>query len=204
VCGPPRQRPHCLPQRGAELAPRPIMRRVAPRQESTMQSPARPANEDIRLQALRELLILDTPPEERFDRIAAFAAQEFDMPVVLLSLIDEQRQWFKARVGLEIAETPRDISFCGHTILRDETMVVPNAALDERFADNPLVTGDPHIQFYAGAPLKLPNGQTVGTLCLLDRQPRTLDEVDLAILASLRDLAIEELMRRSSEEGSAP
>lgn len=82
-------------------------------------------------------------------------------------------------------------------------MVVPNAALDERFADNPLVTGAPHIQFYAGAPLKLPNGQTVGTLCLLDRQPRTLDEVDLAILASLRDLAIEELMRRSGEEGSA-
>ncbi|RYF58753.1 MAG: GAF domain-containing protein [Comamonadaceae bacterium] len=169
-----------------------------------MQTPARPANEDSRLQALRELLILDTPPEERFDRIATFAAQEFDMPVVLLSLIDEQRQWFKARVGLEIAETPRDISFCGHAILRDETMVVPNAALDERFADNPLVTGEPHIQFYAGAPLKLPSGQTVGTLCLLDRQPRTLDEVDLAILASLRDLAIEELMRRSGEEGSAP
>lgn len=169
-----------------------------------MQAPSRPANEDSRLQALRELLILDTPPEERFDRIAAFAAQEFDVPVVLLSLIDDQRQWFKARVGLDIPETPRDISFCGHAILRDETMVVPNTALDERFADNPLVTGAPHIQFYAGAPLKLPNGQTVGTLCLLDRQPRTLDEVDLAILASLRDLAIEELMRRSGEEGSAP
>jgi GAF domain-containing protein len=168
-----------------------------------MKEPPRPANEDDRLQALRQLLILDTPPEERFDRLAAFAAQEFDMPIVLLSLIDDDRQWFKARVGLDVCETGRDVSFCAHAILRDETLVVPDVALDDRFADNPLVTGEPHIQFYAGAPLKMPGGQNIGTLCLIDRTPRQLDEVDLAILGSLRDLAVEELVRRASEESAA-
>lgn len=165
-----------------------------------MKEPPRPAHEDDRLQALRQLLILDTPPEERFDRLAAFAAEEFDMPIVLLSLIDENRQWFKARVGLDVCETGRNISFCGHAILQDETLVVPDVALDDRFADNPLVTGAPHIQFYAGAPLKMPGGQNIGTLCLIDRTPRQLDDVDLAILASLRDLAVEELVRRAGEE----
>ncbi|CAN7568615.1 hypothetical protein ASF11_25115 [Acidovorax sp. Leaf76] len=165
-----------------------------------MKEPPRPANEDDRLQALRQLLILDTPPEERFDRLTAFAADEFDMPIVLLSLIDEDRQWFKARVGLDVCETGRGISFCGHAILQDETMVVPDVTLDDRFADNPMVTGDPHIQFYAGAPLKMPGGQNIGTLCLIDRTPRQLDEVDLAILGSLRDLAVEELVRRAREE----
>lgn len=165
-----------------------------------MREPPRPANEDDRLQALRQLLVLDTPPEERFDRITEFAAQEFDMPIVLLSLIDEDRQWFKARVGLDVCETRRGISFCGHAILQDETMVVPDVALDDRFADNPLVTGEPHIQFYAGAPLKMPGGQNIGTLCLIDRTPRQLDAIDLAILASLRDLAVEELVRRASGE----
>ena len=168
--------------------------------DTAMKEPPRPAHEDDRLQALRQLLILDTPPEERFDRLTAFAAQEFDMPIVLLSLIDEQRQWFKSRHGLDVCETARGISFCGHAILHDDTMVVPDAALDERFADNPLVTGDPHIQFYAGAPLKMPGGQNIGTLCLIDRTPRQLDAIDLAILASLRDLAVEELVRRANEE----
>ncbi|GDY34284.1 hypothetical protein ACINB_01770 [Acidovorax sp. NB1] len=126
--------------------------------DTAMKEPPRPAHEDDRLQALRQLLILDTPPEEQFDRLTAFAAQEFDMPIVLLSLIDEKRQWFKSRHGLDVCETARGISFCGHAILHDDTMVVPDAALDERFADNPLVTGDPHIQFYAGAPLKMPGG----------------------------------------------
>jgi GAF domain-containing protein len=159
-----------------------------------------PSDEAERLAALRALLILDTPPEERFDRLTAFAAEEFDMPIVLLSLIDAERQWFKARVGLDVCETARGISFCAHAILQDDTLVVPDVALDDRFADNPLVTGDPHIQFYAGAPLKMPGGQNIGTLCLIDRTPRQLDDVDLAILASLRDLAVEELQRRASEE----
>ena len=165
-----------------------------------MQEPPRPANEPDRLQALRQLLILDTPPEERFDRLTAFAAQEFDVPTALLSLIDDDRQWFKSRVGVDSCETPRSISFCGHAILQDDIMVVPDVKQDERFFDNPLVTGEPHIQFYAGAPLKLPGGQNVGTLCLIDNKPRTLDDIDLAILSSLRDLAVEELVRR--EQGA--
>ena len=165
-----------------------------------MQEPPRPANEPDRLQALRQLLILDTPPEERFDRLTAFAAQEFDVPTALLSLIDDDRQWFKSRVGVDSCETPRSISFCGHAILQDDIMVVPDVKQDERFIDNPLVTGEPHIQFYAGAPLKLPGGQNVGTLCLIDNKPRTLGDIDLAILGSLRDLAVEELVRR--EQGA--
>ena len=162
-----------------------------------MHEPPCPANEQDRLQALRALLILDTPPEERFDRLTAFAVQEFDVPMALLSLVDEDRQWFKSRVGLASCETARGISFCGHAILHHRTMVVPDARLDARFADNPLVTSEPHIRFYAGAPLQLPGGYNVGKLCLLDREPRHLDAIGLAILGSLRDLAVEELVRRN-------
>ncbi|RYF25440.1 MAG: GAF domain-containing protein [Comamonadaceae bacterium] len=161
-----------------------------------MQTPPTPADEDDRLHALRELLILDTPPEERFDRIVAFAAQEFDMPMAFVTLVDAERQWFKARVGSDTVETARDVSFCAHAILQDEPLVIENALQDDRFHDNPLVTGDPHIRFYAGAPLALPGGQSVGTLCIIDRQPRALDRVELAILKSLRDLAVEELVRQ--------
>lgn len=164
-----------------------------------MQEPPIPADEDDRLRALRQLLILDTPPEERFDRIVAFASEEFDAPIALISLVDAQRQWFKARVGLEATETPRDVSFCAHAILQEQTMVVPDATQDTRFHDNPLVTGDPHIRFYAGAPLAMPDGQSVGTLCIIDRTPRELDRVERAILQSLRDLAVEELARQQQE-----
>lgn len=166
-----------------------------------MQEPPCPANEPDRLQALRQLLILDTPPEARFDRLTMFAAQEFNVPTVLISLVDDDRQWFKSRVGMYECETLRGISFCGHAILQDDIMVIPDVTQDERFIDNPMVTGEPYIQFYAGAPLKLPNGQNVGTLCLLDNKPRTLDAIDLAILGSLRDLAVEELLRR--EQGAS-
>ncbi len=151
-----------------------------------------------RLQALHELLILDTPPEQRFDRIARFAAEEFDMPMALISLVDENRQWFKARVGLDVCETPRDISFCGHAIGGLELFLIPDACADERFSDNPLVTGPPFVRFYAGAPLRLALGPVVGTLCLLDTRPRTFDDIDHSILYSLRDLAVQELERRAS------
>ncbi|MGF6272776.1 GAF domain-containing protein [Massilia sp. UYP11] len=154
---------------------------------------AQPDDEAARLAALYELLILDTPPEERFDKIAQFAAAEFDMPIVLVTLVDANRQWFKARVGMPVCETGRDVSFCAHAILRDEIMVVDDALQDPRFADNPLVTGAPHIRFYAGAPLALPSGLRLGTLCLIDRRPRTLDAMELAILGTLRDLAVMEL-----------
>lgn len=160
----------------------------------------RPADDEDRLDALRRLLVLDTPPEERFDRIAAFAANEFDVPIALVSLVDEDRQWFKARVGLDMCETARDISFCGHAITSDEVMVVFDTLNDPRFVDNPMVLGEPAIRFYAGAPLKMPTGQRVGTLCLIGKTPRTYDEVDRAIHLALRDLVVEELLRREAEE----
>ncbi|MBV8604890.1 MAG: GAF domain-containing protein [Pelomonas sp.] len=162
-----------------------------------MLSAPTPSNESARLQALRELLILDTPPEQRFDRVVEFAREEFEVPIVLLSLIDGERQWFKARTGLDACETGRDISFCGHAILQPALFVVPDARLDPRFADNPLVTGPPHIRFYAGAPLEVAPGLRVGTLCLISPQPRAFDATDQAILGVLRDLVVGELRERA-------
>ncbi len=164
-----------------------------------MQAPALPDNEAERLAALHALLILDTPPEQRFDKIVAFAAAEFDVPISLLTLVDRARQWFKANVGMPACETGRDVSFCGHAILAPDIMVVPDALLDARFADNPLVTGDPGIRFYAGAPLRLPSGAALGTLCLIDRRPRSLDAMELGILSTLRDLAVLELSRTKED-----
>lgn len=163
-----------------------------------------PPNDAERVQALRDLLLLDTPPEERFDRIVAFAAQEFDVPIALVSLVDRNRQWFKARVGLEVCETSRDVSFCGHAIVEHETLLIPDARADPRFADNPLVLGAPHIRFYAGAQLRLPGGATIGTLCLIDTRPRELDPIDLAILRALRDLVAQELAAQPVAEERAP
>ena len=163
-----------------------------------MMTPAIRANEQQRLAALYELLLLDTPREQRFDTIVEFAASEFDVPICLVPLIDHDRQWFKARVGMETCSTGRDISFCGHAILQSVVMVVPDAAEDSRFADNPLVTSEPHIRFYAGAPLALPSGYVVGTLCVIDIKPRTLDEVELSILESLRDLLVMEIGGRKA------
>ncbi len=153
-----------------------------------------PVDDERRLQALREILILDTPPEERFDRVVRFAAEEFEMPIVLVSLVDAGRQWFKARVGLDVCETDRESSFCGHAIMEPGILIVENALEDERFHDNPLVVGAPALRFYAGAPLQLPGGEIVGTLCMIDRRPRTLDAVDQAIFSSLRDLVVGELV----------
>ncbi len=156
----------------------------------------KPDNEDKRLQALRELLILDTTSEERFDRITQFAKFEFDMPIVVISLVDDDRQWFKSVIGLDVCSTSRDVAFCSHAILQDNIMIVEDATKDERFFDNPLVTGEPYIRFYAGAPLAMPSGERVGTLCLIDQKPNTLDEVDLSILSSLRRMVVEELLTK--------
>jgi len=153
-----------------------------------------PTDDERRLRALREMLILDTPPEERFDRVVRFASDEFDMPIVMVSLVDKKRLWFKARVGLDLCEVDREISFCGHVIVKPQILVVEDALQDERFHDNPLVTGAPHVRFYAGAPLQLPGGEIIGTLCMIDHQPRTLDDIDLAILGSLRELVVSELV----------
>ncbi|HMN93910.1 MAG TPA: GAF domain-containing protein [Hydrogenophaga sp.] len=159
-----------------------------------------PDYDSQRLKALRKLLILDTPPEERFDRIAQFARMEFDMPMALVSLVDRDRQWFKSNFGVEVGETPRDISFCGHAILERNILLVPDALKDERFHDNPLVVNKPWVRFYAGAVLRMPYGMALGTLCVMDTRPREMDSVDLAILGSLRDLVVEEMVRQETSE----
>jgi signal transduction histidine kinase len=151
-----------------------------------MIEPPLPANETERLAALRALRLLDTPAEERFDRITRTARDLFGVPIALISLVDAGRQWFKSRQGLAATETPRAISFCGHAILGDAAFVVSDARNDERFADNPLVTGAPHIRFYAGMPLNSTDGRKIGTLCLIDSQPRAFDAGDEQ---RLRDLA---------------
>ena len=161
-----------------------------------------PTDDEQRLRALRELLILDTPPEDRFDRIVKFASEEFDMPIVLVSLVDAKRQWFKARLGLDVCETDRASSFCGHAITQPQLLVVEDTLQDERFHDNPLVVGAPNIRFYAGAPLQLPGGEIVGTLCMIDRRPRTLDAMDRAIFGSLRERVVGELVSQDSQEVS--
>ncbi|HRE79627.1 MAG TPA: PAS domain S-box protein, partial [Opitutaceae bacterium] len=148
-------------------------------------SPPLPHNETRRLAALREAALLDTPPEREFDDIAALAAEICGTPVALVSLIDETRQWFKARVGLDVHETPREMSFCAHALELDDLLVVPDASVDPRFSENPLVREEPHIRFYAGAPLKTETGETLGTLCVLDRHARQLTERERRALRAL-------------------
>lgn len=158
-----------------------------------MQAPAIPEHERQRLDGLRRLAILDSTAEERFDRITRMARNMFEVPISLISLVDEERQWFKSRCGLDAQETPRDVSFCGHAILGEEIFVVEDATRDPRFADNPLVLGDPHIRFYAGTPLHIAGGYKVGTLCLIDRRPRQLDERQRALLMDLAGMVEHEL-----------
>jgi PAS domain S-box-containing protein len=152
------------------------------------------ANETGRLAALHQFRILDTEREERFDRLTRLASLITGAPIALISLVDSERQWFKSRVGLEVAETNRDISFCGHAIVSDEIMVVPDALRDDRFAENPLVTGDPFIRFYAGVPLVARNGYRLGTLCVIDTQPRDgLTEIEKEALLTLAHTAMDEI-----------
>lgn len=153
-----------------------------------MKTPDIPQDEQERLQTLRSLSILDTPAEERFDRLTRMAKRLFGVPIALVSLVDENRQWFKSCVGLSASETPRDISFCGHAILGDDLFIIPNATADERFADNPLVVDAPHIRFYAGCPLKGPDGRKLGTLCVIDQEPRNFDKEDLEALVDLASM----------------
>jgi diguanylate cyclase (GGDEF)-like protein/PAS domain S-box-containing protein len=156
-------------------------------------APAIPFNEETRLSTLRSLNILDKPPEERIDRLTRLAQRVFDVPIALVTLVDSDRQWFKSSLGLDATETPRSISFCGHAILSDDVFVVPDAALDPRFTDNPLVTSAPHIRFYAGQPLKAKNGSKLGTLCVLDIKPRQPSQTDLDFLIDLAGLVENEL-----------
>ncbi len=158
-----------------------------------MQTPPIPDDEALRLTALRGLSILDTPPEERFDRLTRLARSVFDVEIALVSLVDEQRQWFKSRQGLEACDSGRDVSFCGHAILGGAILQVPDAALDTRFADNPFVIGPPYIRFYAGAPLSTADGYRIGTLCIIDSKPRTLSDAQCRILRDLADCVDDEI-----------
>lgn len=158
-----------------------------------MKTPDVPQDDQARLATLRAIRILDTPPEERFDRLTRMAKRLFGVPIALVSLVDENRQWFKSCVGLGASETSRDISFCGHAILGDEVFIIPNAMEDERFADNPLVLNDPKIRFYAGCPLRAPNGDKLGTLCIIDQRPRDLGKDDIEALKDLASMVEREL-----------
>lgn len=158
-----------------------------------MKAPAIPANEDRRLAALRELGLLDTPKEERFDRLCRIAARVFDVPIALVSLVDSNRQWFKSCVGLDATETGRDVSFCGHTILESEMLIIPDAREDERFRDNPLVTGPPNIRFYAGHVVRGPGRFPIGTLCLIDSKPRQFSVEERNLHADLAAVVEREL-----------
>ncbi|MBI4898356.1 MAG: sensor domain-containing diguanylate cyclase [Actinobacteria bacterium] len=145
-----------------------------------------PDNEGRRLAALLALRVLDTGPEERFDRIARMAQKMFDVPMATISLVDFDRQWFKSHIGMSTRETPRSHAFCAHTILENEVLVVEDARRDSRFSDSPLVLDDPQIRFYAGAPISAPGGELVGALCVIDREARSASADDIE---TLRDLA---------------
>jgi CheY-like chemotaxis protein len=152
-----------------------------------------PDHEGNRLHALHRLHVLDTLPEERFDRYTRIAAGLFDVPIALVSLVDRDRQWFKSRHGLEVGETPRETAFCAHAILDRAVLQIPDTLQDPRFADNPLVTGAPRARFYAGAPLAAADGSLVGTLCVMDQRARRLDERQVGLLRDLADLVEAEL-----------
>lgn len=159
-----------------------------------MQQPATPPNEKIRIDTLVSLGILDSSPQERFDRITRLAKRMFRVPVALISLIDTDRQWFLSSLGLDVKETSRDISFCGHAILGDEVFIVLDTVLDPRFVGNPLVTGSPNIRFYAGCPISAPNGSKLGTICLIDQSPRDFSDEDAELLRDLARMVEQEVV----------
>ncbi len=151
--------------------------------------------EQERVKALRALGVLDTPQEDRFDRFTRIAAAAFGAPIALVSLVDADRQWFKSRTGFQTCETPRSMSFCSHAVALDDLLVVPDTHLDERFADNPLVAGEPFIRFYAGQPVHSVDGQPLGTLCIIDRAPRQFGDADKRMLRDLAQMVQDELNR---------
>jgi len=158
-----------------------------------MLKPSRPLDETQRLKSLHSLRILDTPSEERYDRITRMAKRVFDVEICLVSLVDKDRQWFKSRQGLDACETSREVSFCGHAILDKEPFIVSNAVEDVRFADNPLVTDPPNIRFYAGCPIHGPDGFRIGTLCIIDSKPKVLNKEEIETLKDFAAMIEDEL-----------
>lgn len=160
--------------------------------------------EAARLEALNDYHILDTAAEESYDDITFLAAQLCDAPIALISLVDADRQWFKSRVGLAASETSRDVSFCTHAILGDQTLVVKDAREDERFRNNPLVCSEPNIVFYLGVPLRTPGGAKIGTLCVIDQRPRELSDLQIRALEALAHQVVLQLeLKRISDQLAA-
>lgn len=155
-----------------------------------------PADEIARLQSLHALKLLDTLPEERFDKIVRYAAKQFNVPIALISLVDSERQWFKAKVGLELCGSSREASICSHVIQLPGVFSVADLTRDERFANNPFVTNPPYIRSYIGAPLILSSGHAIGALCLIDLKPRKYTGFESVSLQTLAMLTIEEIEKR--------
>ncbi|MCF8303899.1 MAG: GAF domain-containing sensor histidine kinase, partial [Bacteroidales bacterium] len=167
-----------------------------------MKKPETPANEQERLEALKEYSILDTLPEEEYDEITFIASQICETPISLITLIDNNRQWFKSYHGIEVNETPREVSFCAHAIHdQNNPMIIPDSRIDERFHDNPLVKGEPHVIFYAGIPLVSSNGHSLGTLCVIDKKPKQLDDAQIKALNALSKQVMKlfELRKKSKD-----
>jgi GAF domain-containing protein len=169
---------------------------------NTMTAPV-PENEKKRLKVLWQYDVLDTVPEEVFDDLTELAARICEAPIALISLVDEKRQWFKAKVGVSLSETSRDISYCAYAITQSDLFIVPDATKDKRFANNPMVTSEPKIRFYAGAPLITPDGHALGTLCVIDKVPRELrpDQKQALRILARHVVSQLELRRRSRELG---
>src|SRR2546430_12996163 len=157
-----------------------------------------PKNEKKRLKVLWEYGVVDTVPEEVFDDLTELAARICEAPIALITLVDEDRQWFKSKVGVSVNETSREISFCAHAINQPELFIVPDATQDQRFAQNPLVTYDPKVRFYAGAPLVTPDGYALGTLCVIDKVPRELRPDHRQSRCMLARAAVSQLQMRRS------
>jgi diguanylate cyclase (GGDEF)-like protein/PAS domain S-box-containing protein len=162
-----------------------------------------PENEADRLRTLARYQVLDTPKEAAFDRVTRLAARLFDVPMALVSLVDEKRQWWKSCIGVEGSETDRDVAFCAHAILARDPFIVEDATEDPRFSDNPYVTGDPFVRFYAGAPLTSADGYNLGTLCIIDRRPRQLSRKEIDTLIDLAQIVVDELELRLGYQARA-
>lgn len=157
---------------------------------------ASPTTEAARIAALNRYAILDSEPEQSFDDLVNLAAHICQTPMAMLSLVDDHRQWFKSKFGVQVRETPKDSSICAHAIQQRDLFIVPDTLKDERFRENPLVTGDPHVRFYAGTPLVNEDGYALGTLCVVDREPRELDPAQKEAISALGRLALRQMELR--------